>query len=281
VSRPVVLAAATGATSLALLALAVAFGWLGPDVDRGAVFCEVSDGPLAQPVNTLSNLGFVLAGIAVAVRAGRPGGLGRSTMSGRPALATAYACLVVLLGPASMAMHATESRVGGHLDMLSMYLVASFAVSYAAMRRWRRGPGLMALVFVACLAGCEAAGSWGGHVPVVDFAGNLAFGVLLLAALVLERQHAARGAVALDLRWLALALGSLAVAFAVWNTARTGRFGCFPHSLYQGHAVWHLLCAVSAYCLFRLYVSERPSDDRALSSPPAPDPPSTASAARA
>jgi hypothetical protein len=276
VSRPVALATATAAASLGLLALAVATGWLGPDVDRGAVFCETSDGPLEQPVNTLSNLGFVIAGLAIAVRAGRPGGLGRSTMSRMPGLATAYACLVVLLGPGSMAMHATESALGGNLDMLSMYLVAAFAASYAAMRRWRRGPVFLAIAYVAALAACELVGRYGGHVPVVDFAGNLAFGALLLAALVLERQHARHNAVAMDLRWLVAALAALAVAFAVWNTAKTGRFGCFPHSLYQGHGVWHVLCAVSAYCLFRLYVSEEP-----LSSPPGRGLPSTASAAPA
>ena len=236
----------------------------------------MSAGPLEQPVNTLSNLGFVVAGLAIAVRAGRPGGLGRSTMSRMPGLATAYACLVVLLGPGSMAMHATESALGGNLDVLSMYLVAAFAASYAAMRRWRRGPVFLAIAYVAALAACELVGTYGGHVPVVDFAGNLAFGALLLVALVLERQHARHNAVVMDLRWLVAAVAALAVAFAVWNTAKTGRFGCFPHSLYQGHGVWHVLCAVSAYCLFRLYVSEQP-----LSSPPGRDLPSTASAAPA
>ncbi len=261
-TRPAALATATAAASLGLLAVAVGFGWLGPDVDRGAVFCELSDGSLKQPVNTLSNLGFVVAGLAVAVRAGRPGGLGRSTMSRLPGLATAFACLVVLLGPGSMAMHATESALGGHLDMLSMYLVAAFAASYAAMRRWRRGPVFLGMTYVAAVALCELVGTVGGHVPVVDFAGNLAFGTLLLLALVLERQHARHNAVTLDLRWLLAAVAALAVAFAVWNTAKTGAFGCFPHSLYQGHGVWHLLCALSAYCLFRLYVSEDPDEVR-------------------
>ena len=156
------MAAGVAVASLGLFTLAVAFGWLGPDVDRGAVFCEVSDGPLEQPVNTLSNLGFVVAGLAIAVRAGRPGGLGRSTMARMPGLATAYACLVVLLGPGSMAMHATESAVGGHLDMLSMYLVAAFAASYAAMRRWRRGPAFLAVAYVGAVVACELVGGSAG-----------------------------------------------------------------------------------------------------------------------
>jgi Ceramidase len=251
------------AASLGLFAMAVAGGWLGPDVGRGAQFCEVSSGPLDQPVNTLSNLGFVVAG------------LGTSTLARRPGLALAFACLVVLLGPASMAMHATGTEIGGHLDMLSMYLVAAFAVSYAAMRRWARGPAFLALTYVAVVATCELAGLYTAPIPVVHYAGNLAFGVFLLLALLLERGVAGARGMRLDHRWLGGAIASLGVAFAVWNTAVTGSRLCFPHSLYQGHAVWHLLCAVSAYCLFRLYVSEQ----ELPSSPPGLVLPSTASAA--
>ena len=47
--------------------LAVAYGWLGPDAARGIEFCEQAlDAFFRQPANTLSNLGFVFAGLAVA-----------------------------------------------------------------------------------------------------------------------------------------------------------------------------------------------------------------------
>ncbi len=246
--RPLAAAGVTAVVSLVLLALAVRFGWLGADVGRGAEFCEAASGRVRQPVNTLSNLGFVVAGLAIAWQADR-----------MPRLGTAFACLVVLLGPASMAMHATESALGGHLDLLSMYLVASFAVSYAATRRWRRGPGFTAGVFAACLTGCLLVELTDGEVPVVMHPGNVAFGVLLVAALVLERRVVAHGRTTLDRRWILAAVASLALAFAVWNTAKTGSPLCWPDSLYQGHGVWHLLCAVSTYCLFRFYASERPA----------------------
>ena len=70
------------------------------------------------------------------------------------------ACLVVLLGPGSAAMHATQSALGGHLDMLSMYLVAAFAAAYATMRWLRGGTGLLAATFVGGVAFCELVGPW-------------------------------------------------------------------------------------------------------------------------
>ena len=254
--RPLIAAGLTASLSIGLLALAMTYGWLGPDVGRGAVFCEAArDGLIKQPANTLSNVGFVLAGLLAAWQAGRPEFLGTLSRS----LATAYACVVVLLGPASAAMHATQSAWGGHLDMLSMYLVAGFAAAYGWARWARRGPTAFAAAFVVCVAVCEVAGLWSRPIPVVQYAGNLAFAALLIAAVVFETLCWRRGATRRRMAYGFAALGSMLTAFAIWNLGQHG--WCDPHSLIQAHAVWHLLCAVAAYFLFRLYASERQISD--------------------
>lgn len=249
--RPLAVSAAVAVVSTGLLVLAVAEGWLGPDVGRGANFCEAARaGHVKQPANTWSNAGFVLAGLLVAVHAGRTRRSGMTL-----ALATAYACVVVLLGPASAAMHATQSSCGGHLDLLSMYLVASFAAAYAWMRWTRRGTRAFVGAYVVCLVGCELVGLWPHPVPVVQHAGNAAFALLLLTAVTLETRLWRRGETARSIGFGAAALGSLLLAFAIWLATNAG--WCDPHSLVQGHAAWHLLCAVAAYFLYRLYASER------------------------
>lgn len=251
--RPLALAAVVAVLSSGLLALAVVQGWLGPDVGRGGDFCEAArDGPVKQPANTFSNVGFVVAGLLVAWRAGGAARLG-AVLTQR--LAASYACVVVLLGPASAAMHATQSERGGHLDMLSMYLVAGFAAAYALTRLVGQGPLFLAQLFFLFVAGCQIVGTYDGHVPVVDFAGNLAFAALLLTAVVVEVLLWRRAAgTRTDLRWGAGALGAILLAFAIWSATRHS--WCDPDSLLQGHAAWHLLCAVSAYLLFRLWASE-------------------------
>src|SRR6478735_97334 len=144
--RPMGYAVATAVVSTGLLVVAVGAGWLGADVGRGANFCEAArDGWVKQPANSFSNLGFVVAGLVIAWHAGR------ARLNG---LATAYACMVVFLGPASAAMHATQSELGGHLDLLSMYLVASFAAAYALMRWWGRDRVFFWQVFCLMVAGC-------------------------------------------------------------------------------------------------------------------------------
>ena len=59
-----------------------------------------------------------------------------------------------------------------------------------------------------------------------------------------------------DDRWGYWAVGALLAAFGIWLLSHDGGLLCDPHSLLQGHAVWHLLCGVAAYCLSRLYASE-------------------------
>jgi uncharacterized membrane protein len=254
--RPLIIAGATAVASVGLLTLAIGQGWLGPDVGRGDGFCEAArDGFLKQPANSLSNLGFVVAGLMVAWRAGRRDQLG-DVLPRQTGLPTAYAVVTVLLGPASAAMHATQSELGGHLDLLSMYLIASFAAAYALMRLLRREPTFFFQVFLLMVAGCELVGTIRGAVPVVHDAGNTVFGVLLVMAIVIETVLWRRGGpTRTDLRWGAGAAGSMLVAFVIWNLAQ-GPW-CDPGSLVQGHAAWHLLDAVAAYLLFRLYASER------------------------
>jgi hypothetical protein len=257
--RPIGVAGATAVVSGGLVALAIWRGWLGADVGRGTNFCEAArDWAVRQPANTLSNLGFVVAGLLIAWHASTRPDIG-VTLSRRRHLATAMACVVVLLGPGSAAMHATQSALGGRLDLLSMYLIASFAAAYAAMRWWRGGTALFLLVFAVGVVVCELVGSSDLRVPVVRHPGNAVFGLLLIAAtglevlILLRRRTVARRAYAYA------SLASILVAFAVWNATQT--WLCDPYSPIQGHAIWHLLCAASAYLLYRYYATEATSGD--------------------
>ena len=259
--RPLAFAALTAVLSIGLLVFAIGTGWLGPDVGRGANFCEAArDGWVKQPANSYSNLGFVVAGLLVAWRAGRVDQLGDVLPRHAP-LATVYACVVVFLGPASAAMHATQAERGGDFDLLSMYLVAAFAAAYALMRWLRQGRVLFVQLFLLFVAACELIGAYDGRAPVVDEPGNVVFAALLLTAVVTEVRLWRRAGRApeteprTDLRWGAGALGTILLAFAIWNITKS--LWCDPHSWLQGHAAWHLLDAASAYLMFRLWASER------------------------
>ena len=253
---PLAVTAVVAVVSLGGVLVAARWQWLGPDAGRGDNFCEAArDGWIRQPVNTWSNLAFVLAGLAIAWRARRP----RGWLPEGRGLTTALAVVVTLLGPASMAMHATQSALGGRLDLLSIYLIASFAFAYALMRLARRGAAAFAAAFGISLVACEVVEDLGFHVPVVHTGANLAFALLLLGAVGMEAVLISRRDTLRDSRIGYAALTCLLVAFAVWNVWQTGSAWCRPGSLVQGHGIWHALDALAAFLLYRYYASGAPA----------------------
>lgn len=230
-----------------LLALATWQGWLGAPEGRGAEFCEASRGALVvQPINAASNLGFTLAAVAIAARASRSWSTGRTGV-------VSFAVLVTLLGPASAAMHATETAAGGHLDLLSMYLLAAFTASYALVRSGRLGAAGGGWLFVVLVVACEVIGSIPFTLPLLMHPGNAAFAILLLTSLALELGLVRRGLA--EWRWGTASVVTLLLAFAVWSVAKDGSSWCSPTSLVQGHGIWHLLDALAAYFLARHYLA--------------------------
>lgn len=245
--RPVVAVTIISLAGWALLLLAVGQGWLGPPVGRGSEFCEATRaGLIKQPVNTWSNLGFTASALATAWQVSRSTGRTRTAM-------TCFAVLVALLGPGSAAMHATETAAGGQLDQLSMYLLASFATAYALVRSGRLDARWGGWLFVVLVALCEVIGSIPTQLPVLMHPGNAIFAALLLTTLVLEFGLVRRDR--LDPRWGLASVGTLVLAFVIWNGAKDGSALCWPYSIAQGHGIWHLLDALAAYFLARHYLA--------------------------
>ncbi len=98
----------TAILSLTLFMLAVVRGWMGAPQGVGSDFCEVSDGLIKQPANTWSNLGFVTAGLVMAWLMWKGAfAENKNAFTQTSFTPIFFPSLVILLGPCSMAMHAT------------------------------------------------------------------------------------------------------------------------------------------------------------------------------
>ena len=143
-------------------------GWGPPaDIEQAigeiSRWCErVSSGLLREPVNTLGNLGFVFAGLAMFWI------LARDTRHRRPApnrfignqpVALLYASAVVFLGPGSMVMHGTHTFVGAWIDNISMvaYITIPVLMNLALLGRWSERTFFKTYAIVLVL---YAAGYW-------------------------------------------------------------------------------------------------------------------------
>ncbi len=258
--RPHIFAITAGVAlaSVNLLFLALFYGWFGPFQNAGCKFCEtMRPGLIKQPANTWSNLGFVAAGLSMAWQlAVGQFASNRNALTRSSFIATAMSCLAVLLGPGSMALHASATELGGFIDVLSMYLVASFLVSYSARRLFRFKTIYFALVFCAALTVCLWANSVRGVKFLTLSMGNTAFAFFLTATAMLEFGNLFWRKLKQTDAWGYASMASILTAFTIWNLSVTNGPWCAPDSWVQGHAAWHLLDALSLYCLFRFYVSE-------------------------
>jgi hypothetical protein len=225
------------------------------------VFCEIdSGGFFRQDANSVSALLFVYIGLAIAWRAGRrkaenlpapPNPMTRSDFY--PGV---YALATIILGYGTVAMHGSLTSFGGFLDVSSMYIWVAFCVCYALIRIVRRGP-ILFLILYAALSAYLIQSTWRGRLPVEE-----AFGGLILLAVMLELAYRIinRKRVRFENRWVLYTGISFFTAFGIWNLSLRGRPFYYPDTLLQGHAVWHILCAVATWTIYRYYRSEQPAD---------------------
>lgn len=258
-------------------------GWLPATCLPDACFCEaIGGGLIRQPINTWSNLAFVIVGLLIAFDLKPDRSTRRSNLISRPMVRRLFALAIVGIGLGSMVYHASLSFVGQWLDVMSMYLLGVFMVLYAAARlresvRGPQGRGSSALMRritdrpLRFLAAARLGMTHAGTVFAVGYitinlalglllivwpeARRYVFGVLIVIALALEAILQRKRLTTARPRWLIAALGVYVVAQIIW-TLDLNHIVCDPTSVLQGHAVWHVLTAASAGLMYLYYQSE-------------------------
>ncbi|TWT98049.1 Ceramidase [Botrimarina colliarenosi] len=244
-----------------LMALGAA-GWPGETQDSTDRFCEATHpGPIAQPANTWSNVGFLLVGLGVGWQASRDVAARKATTwSNKLVTTVAYpatmAVCSILIGIGSTALHASTTNWGAELDLFSMHLWGAWMIAFATVRLLRLGDreffslwGTQALAIGTRLAFGE---------PYL-IQGSTLFGAIVAAAVVIEVAGRWRNRYRqqLDTRYLVWAVVVFLAAYACFLTSTSKGPWCDPDSIWQGHAVWHLLCAGSTAFTYLYVRSER------------------------
>ena len=106
-------------------------------IGEASRWCErISGGPFREPVNTLSNLGFMVAGLFILYKLSNE--ISFNNFSGLNRITVLYGVAVVWLGPGSMLMHGTNTEWGGWADNLSMimYIILPWLYNIYKMSNW-------------------------------------------------------------------------------------------------------------------------------------------------
>jgi len=108
-------------------------------IGEASRWCErVSDGWFREPVNTLSNFGFVVIGLIIFWIISKENTSKDNLFFGVTGITLIYSTAAVYLGPGSMLMHATNTEWGGWADNLSMvmYIVIPWLYNISLMAKW-------------------------------------------------------------------------------------------------------------------------------------------------
>ena len=238
-------------TTGALLLLGLDYSQFAPATCKATrCFCERPrvGALILQPSDSWSAYGYVFVGFLMIVLARAP-----SWDSAFPrTAATIFGATAIMVGIGSVLLHATLTLWGQFLDVLGMYLVGSFLI-VRAVARWQSIPDKVAIVmyFVLCAALTAV-------LIIEPEVRRWLFAVVLILAIIVELVLARPLRNGVLVRFYLLGILAKTVAFAIWIMDQRGTW-CWPDSLMQGHAIWHLLGALSIWLNFRYYYSERPN----------------------
>lgn len=213
--------------------------------------CErIVSGFLGQPANALSSLAFLVAAAWILILASRRSEPARTALV---VLALAVASNAV----GSFARHGPDPSWAAWAHDVAIMAVLLFVPIHALgrMRGWRPALEVGAYAVGLVAVGLALAAVQGASDP---FAGTLAAGAVAGEVGIFSRERRTptlvdpRGAVARSLGLAAIALGG--VAFLL---GRTGSPLCDPESVFQWHALWHVLVA-AALVAYAYTISRRP-----------------------
>lgn len=210
-----------------------------PLFDLARADCErMGAGALAQPVNTVSSLAYLLVGLWV---------LGLSTRSpGRRVELAVFGVAVAMNAAGGLAFHGVQMWGARWVHDVAILAVLGFVVAFGAARLLGRSTPWTMAVFGAGLATLGVViAAWPATVQGIS-------GVLAVTAgvtEVVEYRHEIpalrrEGLTARRLARLSV-LAVLGLAAAAFLVGRTDAWLCNPESTFQWHAMWHVLSAAA------------------------------------
>ncbi|HLL94853.1 MAG TPA: ceramidase domain-containing protein [Spirosoma sp.] len=237
--------------------------WSPMKVSQSAImveYCEYNHPQrfFHQPVNTYSNLVYFFCGILILLIARYDSFSGSTTpfnrLAGFPLLSSLMGGCFVYLGFGSAFFHASLTYVGQRVDMNATYSILLTLVGITVyhladrIRLNRRQQGLWVFSLLAVI---------GGFIPLaLRIPSSLLVPalILLLNAGMLIHYFQFRKQRSIGVILLSLVLVVLALYI---RTLDVRKIGCDPYSYFQGHALWHLLTAVSSFCSYCFFRFEK------------------------
>jgi hypothetical protein len=214
-------------------------------------------GLIRQPINTWTNLAFVLAGtltllVAISDLASHSAKRdGTNLMHSQWIYPGIYSYAAALIGLGSMFYHGTMIFYGQVADILGMYLLSTFMVLYNLSRAFK----FKEWTFFGLYVGINIVL---GVISTLWPASRRPIFIGILALILLSEIFARKLVlVRMSMKMMIAAFASLVIGCTAWLLDINGIF-CAPNSWLQLHSLWHIGMAAAIWFLYLYYRSERP-----------------------
>lgn len=202
-----------------------------------------------QPVTSLSNLGYLLAGWMILAAIPSLPHDDDNPMRAHHAFAYWQGIALNITGWFSFLSHASLTRAGEWLDLMGVYQLAGFLTLYNLRRLFRLPMAMLLAIYLLVLA------VLGFQMAVAPQIQQICIAVLLGAAGLLEVAARLRHHPMGKNRIYIAALALFAAGAILWGSY--GRAPECPPGAFPWHIGWHLLSAAAAGLLFFYYKSEK------------------------
>lgn len=218
-------------------------------------FCEpVQSAIIRQPINTLTNLIFIIAGILIAYIAffdwfTNKNQRDKNLMRSHWIYPAIYGTTIILVGFGSIITHSTMNFFGQSLDNLGMYFIAIFIALYNYARMNYFSTKKFLLLYSAITVLCFVTAAFSPHLRRPLFIAML---VAILSSDILVRlithPQASR-------KYFLASIFSLAIGCSAW-ILDIQNISFDPISLIQLHSIWHIGMGSAIFFLYLYYRSE-------------------------
>lgn len=263
------------ATASLLFALAIA--WLNhqpglqnfwqqypTDSDISTFFCEYTDMSkiVRQPINTFSNLAYLLPGIAI-LRRGWKDQSKRTRyniVSANPFYSIMLGCILLYIFVASTFFHSSLIGFASKLDFSAVYSLSLYPLMYFTHRVWLLSIGVPSntkhtkstTTVITAFTVLYVLLTFGMPEGMENYVVLSIIVFIALLGLIVERYDSGRT------NHLYLITGIACIAFAVmWFGFDIYKILCIPDSYIQPHSLWHLFAGLSTFYFYMYIRSEK------------------------
>ena len=206
---------------------------------------------ILEPVNTWTNLVFILAGLVFIYKAQQLT-THSNKLSSRVSFPRLYGFALIFLGLGSFFYHASQTFIGQWFDVFGMYMVSMFYISYNLYRTGRlTDKSFILFYFCSCLM-------MGLIIYYFPESRRWLFGVSIAFTLLQSIWIQQRAKSIINRKYLIGAVAAYVLAQTTWILDKN-RIWCDPTAWMNGHGIWHMFTGVAAILTYLYFNSERAS----------------------